>query len=1022
MMMRVGIFILFFLNLAVFAQQTERYTGDYSRYYTAEDLFEKQKYSAAQQEFSAFMEELCDGNDPLFIKAKYYHALCALYLYHADAEKLLLGFLSEYPESIYRMEIYFELGRHFYRKKDYKKTVSWLSQIDPYNLKDEQKGEYYFKLGYAHFQLDHLKEARNAFYEIINADTEYWGPALYYYSHIAYTEKSYQTALEGFLKLEKNPSFAETVPFYIAQIYYLQGKFDELIAYAPSILDSVDTKNSIGIEQLIGDAFYQMGKYDEAVPYLESYNRKSATTRDEDYQLGYAYFKSEDYINAVKMFDKVAKVKDELGQISLYHIGECYLKLDNLYYARNAFELASNMPFDAVVEEDALFNYAILCYKLDFNPFNDAVEAFNLYLNRYPNSTRNQDIYQYLINIYTTMKNYPAALASMDKIENKDFKIKTAYQLMAYNYAVELFQGNQLDKAIETFKLVKKYPIEPKLNALSLYWIGESYYRKQEFPTSILWYRKFLEEPGSFSLEQHNDAYYNIGYCYYSQKDYANAVTSFRTFTQDINEQSKPRLADAYLRIGDCYYVQKPADDNNAILFYQKAIDVGAGQADYAKYQIGLSLGYLKRYPEKISTMLDIINNHRGSVFIVPAIYEVAETYRITEDNTNARRYYNQILVDYPQHARAVDAIFQLGAIAFTSKEYELAETHFLRIIHEYPNSSRYKEALESLRDVYAAMGKPEKYMALLGEQNIQLSQSEQDDYLFESAMRAYEDSSYTAAITGFENYFKSVVNPSKELEALYCLGTSYYQIGNKDACILNYKKILAKPTSMYTEQAALMVAKHEYELKNYDAAIDAYKKLELSATYPQHALTAKIGLMRCYTFKKELDFAKPYAHQVLNDSLSLENVKIEANYVIGKSEFELGNYDAALDYLFFVMFKSNTAIGAECHFMVAYIYHAQQDYSGSETEVRLIVKNRSSYSYWVAKALILQAKNSIAIEDYVQAEYTINSVLENYKTTDDGILIEAQQVKDQLMGLKNQEKSIEINNGGTIEIGDGDE
>jgi TolA-binding protein len=684
------------------------------------------------------------------------------------------------------------------------------------------------------------------------------GPALYYYSHIAYAEKSYQTALEGFLKLEKISGFTETAPYYIAQIYYHQGRYEELIAYAPSILDSVDTKNSIGIEHLVGDAFYKMGKYDEAVPYLESYNQKSATTRDEDYQLGYAYFMSKAYVNAIRMFDKVAKVKDELGQISLYHIGEAYLKLENLYYARNAFALASNMPYDAVVEEDALYNYAILCYKLDFNPFNDAVEAFNLYINRYPNSNRNQDIYQYLINIYTTMKNYPAALASMDKIENKDFKIKTAYQLMSYNYGVELFQGNQLDKSIEYFKQVKKYPMDPRLNALSLYWIAEAYFRKQDFSTSASWYRTFLLEPGGYSLEQHNDAYYNMGYCYFNQKDYVNAATTFRTFTQDSSETSKSKLTDAYLRIGDCYYVQKPADDNNAILFYQKAIDLGAGQTDYAKYQIGLSLGYLARYPEKITMMLDVVNNHRGSVFIVPAIYEVAETYRITEDYSNAARYYNQVILDYPKHARAVDATFQLGVIEFTSKKYTLAEAHFLRVVNEYPNSSRYKDALENLRDVYAAMGEPEKYVALLNQQNIQLSDSDQDDLLFDAAMRTYEDSAFAKAVTGFEKYLSALSKPKKELEAWYYLGNSYSQTGNPAGCADNYKKILNQPTSIYTETAALFVSKYMYDQKNYTEAIEAYKKLEVSATYPQNALNAKIGLMRCYTFKNELDFAKP--------------------------------------------------------------------------------------------------------------------------------------------------------------------
>ena len=1021
-MLRFFVITFCFIAHVALSQQSERYLGDYTKFQTATDLFEKQKYSAAQQEFQLFMTENADANDPFFVKAKYYHSLCALYLYHSDAEALLLNFLAEYPESIYRQEIYFELGKHYYRKKNYKKAVEWMTQMDPYDLKDEDKGEYYFKLGYAYFQQDQLKEARNAFYEIINAETEYQGPALYYYSHIAYTENSYQTALEGFKQLEKNSSFAETVPYYIAQIYYRQGKFEELIAYAPTIMDSVATKNSVGISHLVGDAFYQLGKYDEAVPYLEDYNRQSATTRDEDYQLGFAYYKSAAYVNAVKMFDKVAKIKDELGQISLYHIGECYLKLNNLYYARNAFELASNLPFDAAVEEDALYNYAILCYKLDFNPFNDAVEAFNLYLTRYPNSSRNQDVYEYLVNVYTTMKDYPAALRSLDKIPNKDFKLKTAYQLMAYNYGVELYHGAAYDKSIEYFMLVKKFPIDPKLNAQSYYWIAESHYQKRDFPLAITWYRKFLEEPGSFNLPHHNDAYYNIGYCYFNQADYANAATTFRTFTQDVNETAVAKIADAYLRIGDSYFVQKPADDNNAILFYQKAIETGGGQRDYAKYQIGLIYGFQSKHDQKISFMLDIVNNHTGSTFIVPALYEIAETYRIIEDYSNAKKYYNQLIVDYPKHPKVVDAVFQLGVVHFTSKDYIQAEKQFLRVLNEFPNSPRKKEALERLRDVYSAKGEPEKYIALLNQEGLPIEQSEQDDLLFDAAMRPYEDSSYTTAISGFQKYLSTFAQPKKELEALYYLGTCQYKTGDKAGYITTFKKILTKPNNVYTESAALAVSKHEYDLKNYDAAIEAYKKLDASATYPQNAATAKIGLMRCYTFRKEFDFARPYALAVLKDTLALENAKVEANYVLGKAEFLSGNYNAALDYFYFLSAKNNSAIGAESQYHIALIYHLQEDYSSSEAEVRLIVKNRGSQSYWVAKALILQAKNSMAIEDYVQAEYTINSVLKNYTTTDDGILTEAQAVYDILMERKNQQKNIELNSGNVIEIGGGND
>ena len=364
-----------------------------------------------------------------------------------------------------------------------------MSQIDVYDLDEDQKQEYYFKLGYSHFRNENLKAARDAFYEIINSDGQYQAPALYYYSHIAYTEKSYQTALEGFTRLKTDPNFKEEVPYYIAQIYYLQGKYDMLLEYAPTVVDSTNKKNSAGLSHLIGDAFYKVGKYDEAVPFLEEYNKKSATTRDEDYQLAFAYYKSGDCENAIPIFAKVARTEDELGQISSYHMGECYLKSEEFLFARNAFERASSLPFDPDVEEDALYNYAVLSYKLDYNPFDEAVEALNLYLTRYPKSTRNQDVYQYLVNVYTTMKNYKSAMESIDRIKDKDFKMKNAYQIMAYNYGVELFENGEMNTAIDKFKLVKRYPIDPKLNAQSYYWMGEANYRKADYNAAIVQYR-----------------------------------------------------------------------------------------------------------------------------------------------------------------------------------------------------------------------------------------------------------------------------------------------------------------------------------------------------------------------------------------------------------------------------------------------------------------------------------------------------------------------------------------------------
>ncbi|MCB9225274.1 MAG: tetratricopeptide repeat protein [Crocinitomicaceae bacterium] len=1017
-MPRLGFILLLFLGLSANAQLSDKYTSDYANFYRAEDLFEKEKFSAAQEEYRLFIQNFDQPNHPYYIKSRYYIALCALYLYHADAELLLLQFLREYPESTYRQDIYFELGRYYFRKNKFDDAVEWFTKVDPFDLHADDKPEYYFKLGYAQFREENIKAARDAFFEVINVESQYQNPALYYYSHIAYMEKNYQVALDGFRKLENDPSFSAAVPAYIAQILYLQGKYEELLAYAPGKMENQDLKNEVEMAHLIGDAFYRIGKYDEAVPYLKEYNDKSATTRDEDYQLGFAYYKSKQYMNAIRMFDKVAKTKDQLGQMALYHIGECYMKQDNYLYARNAFELAAALHFDKEIEEDALYQYAILSYKLDFNPFDEAVEALNLYLERYPESPRNQDIYQYLVNVYTTMKNYKSAMASIERIEKLDFNMKNAYQMMAFNHAVELFDNAQYAQSIETFKLARKYPVDPELTALSHYWSAEAYFKMNNFQSSRNEYQQFLEVPGTYSLPQHNDAYYNVAYCYFKEQDFVSAIQNFRTFTQDPTETSREKKADAYLRIGDCYFVNK--EDDNAIIFYEKAIGENAGQIDYAKYQIGLTYGFKRDYKRKASSMLDIVNNHPRSTFAVPALYEVGEAYRLMDNDhhTEAMKYYNQLVIDHPNHPKAVDAVFQIASIYFVQEKYDMAEKQYLRVMNDYDNPTKKKEALARLKDVYSAMNQPEKYFALVESQGGSISNYEKDTLLYFNAFQLYEDSLYQKAITAFDGYLKEFSTPIFAVEAHYYKATSHHRLGQTEMANKHYAQVLNYPNGVYTEVSALMASKNEYDLKNYDKAITYYEKLEAVASYPENKLTAQIGLMRCHTFNKRFDLAKLYANKVLVDPLALDNVKTEANYVLGKAEMEIASYDLAIEYFRKVTQATKSVIGAESQFNIALIFHLQEEYKISEGEVRILMKEQAGYDYWVAKALILQAKNSIGMEDYVQAEYTLNSVLNGYKNQDDGIIDEANEVMQVLQGLKNKQKSVDGGTNNIIEIG----
>ena len=112
------------------------------------------------------------------------------------------------------------------------------------------------------------------FSEIKDIDTEYTAPAIYYFSQIAYEQKMYQTALEGFMKLKDDETFGPIVPFYIVQILYLKKDYDGILEIAPELLKSAPKERAVELYRFIGDAYYNKGNYKEALSYLEKYLRE----------------------------------------------------------------------------------------------------------------------------------------------------------------------------------------------------------------------------------------------------------------------------------------------------------------------------------------------------------------------------------------------------------------------------------------------------------------------------------------------------------------------------------------------------------------------------------------------------------------------------------------------------------------------------------------------------------------------------------------------------------------------------
>lgn len=1010
----VAIFCCILLN--GFSQTSEKYNSDYENFYRAEELFQKEQFGAARKEFRNFMDVFRKVNDPLYIKAAYYEGVSALELYNNDAVTLLENFLKQYPESIYTQEIFWRLGKYFYQKKNYKEALSWLNRLGAKDIEPIDREEFYFKLGYSNFELENYTAARNAFHEVKDGSSQYASPALYYYSHIAYMDGSYQTALEGFTKLQSDERFSKTVPYYIAQIYHRQGNYQAVVDYVPYLMDSVAVTNRNDLNHIIGNSYYRLNKHDEAVPYLEEYNVKARTTRQDDYELGYALYKSNQFTKAIRMFDKVTRIKDTLGQYAFYHIGESYQKENQMLPARSAFKAASEINADPKIQEDALYNFAVLSYKLDLNPYDEAVIALEMFLQKFPNSARKNDVYQYLVNVYTSTNNHTKALASLDKLPNKDAKLKMAYQMVAYNYGVELYQKAKYDEAIKAFELVEKYPVDGTITGRAKFWTADAWFHLNNMDKAIRFYREFLALPATNAPELKADAYYNIGYAFLKKEDISQSLDAFRIYVAS-NVQNKRKLADAYMRVADGHYMLK--QNEQAVRNYQEVLKLNMGYQDQALFYMAKSYGFDSKNDLKIKSLLDLINNYTGSKYMMTAIYEVARTYKAKSDFTNAYRYFNQIVTDYPNAVLAIDCKIEIADIYFKKGEYAKAESSYRAILDQHSSDREVCEkCTRGLIDLYAALKQPEKAVALASQYSCtNLSKDEEEGLYYTPAIEAYVDSLYAAAIPNFEKYLEKFPNGKYAVESEIFLANSYFATDNKAKGIETYRKALERPDNSYTEFAASRVAQYLYNNAEYDQALIYYDRLEKAGSKPSVLYAAKLGLMRCHFLVGNWTSATVYAKEVLSNSQITNTIRLEAEYAKGMSSYNAENYTDAKPSLEWIVKNTTTVMAAEAKFTLAEMYFKLNDYTRADDEIRALLKMKPAYNYWVAKSLILQTRILIIKDDLFQAEQTLKSVIDHYPDQNDGIISEANELWDELMQLKNSTKRVQEQNETIIDL-----
>ena len=981
----VGLILIFCICInSGFAQQSLVYRDVDADFKTGVELFQKEKYNAAQKSFVKVIEKYNDPNALVRVDAEYYKAICAIELFNKDGEFYLKQFVKDHPENPKVKSAYLYLGRYNYRKKKWREALDWFEKVDVYDLTNTELSEFYFKRGYSNFVLNKYKEAKKDFYELKDVDNSYATPAKYYYAHILYSEGNYETALEDFSKLQKDENFGAVVPYYIAQIYYLQGRYTEVISYVPELLDSAVSKRVPELAKVLGESFFRKGKYKEALPYLKKYEKSvKVLHRPENFMMGYILYSLKDYDDAVDYLIKTTNIDDSLGQNAYYHIGDCYIKLNNKLNARNAFGQAAKIELDKSIQEDALFNYAKLSYELAFNPYNDAIKAFQQYLRKYPEGKHADESYMYLVNLFLTSKDNKAALEAIDNVKVLTPELKQMYQKIAYYRGVDLFNNLEYEKANKLFDKSLSYNFDKGVRANAIYWKAEANYRIKQYDRAVDLYMAYVAEPGAISKSEFSDANYNIGYAYFKMSDYENSVLWFRKFITFKTKADPKKLNDAYNRIGDGYFMNK--DFVNAIDYYSQSYKMHRINADYALFQRALANGVLKRYSEKISDLKAFIAAYSGtsSTLVPRAKFELASTYLINNQPELALATFNKFIEEYPNSPYVNTALSKMGMIYYNKKDDNNALATFDKLIKRDRKSSDAAEAIEIVKKIYASKGDVDDmgtYMKSIGES---IPQAALDSLSYAVGRNHYLEQNYKSAVTDFGKYIQKFPDGIFSTEANMYMAESNYKIGNNDAALENYAVVIGKNRNEFTEQALSTAAEIAYRKPNYTAALDYYKQLEQTAENPKNNTAAKIGIMRTDFELKEYNGAIDYAGKVINLDKPGNELLNEAHAIMAKSYLGLNKIEEALIEFKNVVSSSKNELNAEASYSIANIYYTRGEYKQSQKAIFDFFKNGGDYPVWIDKSLLLLADNYTALKDNFQAKTTLQSIIDDSKNAE---------------------------------------
>jgi TolA-binding protein len=625
------------------------------------------------------------------------------------------------------------------------------------------------------------------------------------------------------------------------------------------------------------------------------------------FRLGECYFDEGNYEEAIQAYQQILESwQSPFFAMALYKIAWCHYRINNysdaistFYYLLNDIKFMENLNSELLGKsqfqlKEEIMEYITLSFsdfggtsKLfgfiestggsDYTPYllhklgkvyikrdfyEDAIDALNLLLNKYPHYEKLPEIFSLFFECYEKSGDMNKAYTLHDQIIAYCGPKSKWSQSHKNQKDLKLFDSllTEIDYKIAT----------PLLNA------ADSLFATQNYNQAAAKYSYFLKIYRED--ERNNHVHYCLAECYYNMSEYKKAADAYKSFLFNFPENELQE--DAGYNYIVCYD-QILKQSNTA---WQDS-NISIAENEDLKNLIKACYNFLKWLPK--SRKEPEIKLKLAEIFYQKNMYPMAEKY--------ARSALISIIKYNRGNEHKINGLNLLAQISFKQGKFRNTEVLASLLIKEKPDSSELVDrsnkmlASTSFKIGEEYKGKGENRLAALKFEQTAMKTSDPqiaEASLFESAIQFEEAKQFNRAAINFENFYKKYPHSEHAKEAIYRAALlrdklEQYHLGAKDYVLLHeltpdtlegsaalynaalayekakdwfsmaetFKKYLAKyPNDNENILEARFKVGHSYELKNmkqqanieYQTLLDKYNQLKAAGEFADDYFAAQ--------------------------------------------------------------------------------------------------------------------------------------------------------------------------------------